>query len=152
MRRGVVVLSCAAWLAGLSACSTRQVFGWYPASLDADLANYEGIVAASSYEPEDEALAALHTLGAIARGRYQLDHLSANRGGFERSPVDWERMTIDVLSAYGIARRLAVLPVGRLAQGRNDPEIAVGLDEIRLVVGRWGGAPLPTSGTKRVRP
>ncbi|MEL6797096.1 MAG: hypothetical protein AAFO89_09785, partial [Planctomycetota bacterium] len=63
-------------------CAGRQIEGWYDASRNADLRNYEGIVTAASYEPEDESLAALRSLGAIARARYQLDHLSANERGF----------------------------------------------------------------------
>ncbi len=148
-RFGLGVAAIASTLAG---CSGPQVVGWYPASLDADMANYEGIVAASDVEPQERAVAAMRTLGAIARSRYQLDHLASNTGRFRRAPGDWDRMTIDVLSAYGTARRLAALPIDRLALGEADPEIAVGLEEIRLVVGRWGGAPQPTSGTRRIRP
>ena len=142
----------AASCAGLSGCASRQVEGWFDASRNADIANFEGIVTAGEAEPQSRGIAAMRTLGMIARARYQLDHLASNTGGFERAPGDWDRMTIDVLSAYGIARRLASLPIGRLARGRDDAEIAAGLDEIRRVVGRWGGAPEPTSGTRRIRP
>ncbi len=138
--------------AALQGCAGPQVPGWYPASLDADLRNYEGIVAASSYEPEDEAMAAMRTLGAIARARYQLDHLSANEARFDRAPADWDRMSFEILKAYGIAMRLSALPVDRLARGEADPEIAEGLDQIRRTVGWWGGAPTPRSGTPRIRP
>lgn len=144
----VLTLLCAQ----LGGCATRQIEGWYDASRSADLRNYEGIVTASGYEPKDEGLAAMQTLGAIARSKYQLDHLSANAAEFERAPADWDRMTLDVLKAYGIAMRLSALPIDRLAQGERDPEIAEGLDQIRRAVGWWGGAPLPTSGTPRIQP
>jgi hypothetical protein len=136
----------------LVGCASRQIDGWYQASLDADIANYESIVASSDIEPEEKALAAMRTLGAIARARYQLDHLSANVGEFKRSDTDWMRMTDDILSAYGTVRRLSALPADELAQGTDNPEIAAGLEEVRLVVGRWGGAPQPERGSRRIKP
>lgn len=152
MSRAILATMCAGVCLGLVGCGGRQIQGWYPASLDADIKNYEGIVAASTYEPEATALAAMQTLGTIARARYRLDHLSANEADFERAPTDWDRMTLEVLSAYGIASRLASLPIERLARGERDPEIAAGLAELRRVVGWWGGAPTPTKGTTRIRP
>ncbi|MEL6499690.1 MAG: hypothetical protein AAF937_03635 [Planctomycetota bacterium] len=152
MRRAPFATACAAVSLVLVGCAGRQVEGWYDASRGADLRNYEGIVAASSYEPKDEALAAMRGLGAIARARYQLDHLSANERGFKRATDDWERMTIDMLEAYGIVTRLSALPIERLARGERDSEIADGLAEVRRIIGRWGGAPVPTQGTRRIRP
>ena len=136
----------------LVGCAGRQIEGWYDASRNADLRNYEGIVTAASYEPEDESMAALRSLGAIARARYQLDHLSANERGFERAPGDWDRMTLDVLKAYGIVARLSALPIEQLAKGEQDIEIAEGRAQVRRTIGRWGGAPAPTQGTRRIRP
>ena len=102
----------------LVGCAGRQIEGWYDASRNADLRNYEGIVTAASYEPEDESMAALRSLGAIARARYQLDHLSANERGFERAPGDWDRMTLDVLKAHATWR----LETGNHPEGAEMPD------------------------------
>lgn len=139
-------------LALASGCATRQVDGWYDASLQASIANSEGIMVASQFEPEEAAAEAARTLGAIYRAQYQIDHLAANVGGFERSELDWVRLGDDLLSAYGTLARLSALPAERLALGMRDPDVAAGLEDVRRVIGRWGGAPTPGRGSDRIRP
>lgn len=150
-------LSRAALLAGvfacaLSGCQVRQVEGWYPKSLATAEAGYQRILEAPDYEPEAEAVAAVRTLGEIGAVKYQLDHLSANVGRFARSDNDWQRMTADLFASYEQLSRVSAFPIDRLAVGVSEPEIARAIDDARLVIGRWGGAPRPERGSRRIRP
>lgn len=136
----------------LASCAPRQIEGWHPVSLQTDVVSYESIVEASDFDPQDEGIAAIRTVGRISSARYQLDHLAANVGRFKRSEADWQRMREELLAGYAELARLASLPVDRLAQGEADAEIAAGLAEARRLVGRWGGAPPPERGSRRIRP
>ncbi|MEO1584346.1 MAG: hypothetical protein AAFR96_07235 [Planctomycetota bacterium] len=136
----------------LSGCQVRQVEGWYPKSLATAEAGYQRILEAPDYEPESEAVAAVRTLGRISAVKYQLDHLGGNVGRFKRSDADWDRLATDLAESYAKLAEVSAFPIDRLAVGVSEPEIERVLDDARLVIGRWGGAPRPERGSRRIRP